>query len=105
MTISFDKVSVDSKANIYFDGNVVSHTVRFSDGKKKTLGLIFPGTYTFKTGAPERMEITSGFCRVKIAGQTQWTEYPAGTLFNVPGNSSFDIAVETDIAEYICSFE
>jgi uncharacterized protein YaiE (UPF0345 family) len=40
MTISFDKVSVDCKANIYFDGNVVSHTVRFDDGKKKTAGLI-----------------------------------------------------------------
>jgi purine/pyrimidine-nucleoside phosphorylase len=105
MTISFDNVSVDSKANIYFDGKVVSHTVRFGNGKKKTLGLIFPGTYTFKTGAPERMEITSGSCKAKIAGQTKWTVYPAGTQFDVPGSSSFDIAVETDIAEYICSFE
>ena len=35
---SFQNVTVDAKANVYFDGNVVSHTVHFSDGTKKTLG-------------------------------------------------------------------
>jgi hypothetical protein len=105
MTTSFDNVSVDCKANVYFDGNVVSHTVRFKDGKKKTVGLIYPGSYTFKTGAPECMEIISGCCKARTAGQQQWVSYSAGTLFKVPGNSSFDISVETDIAEYICSFE
>jgi len=100
----FDNVSVACKANIYFDGKVISHSVEFADGTKKTLGLIYPGTYTFNTGAPERMEIIAGGCRAKLAGQSDWTTYNAGSAFDVPGESSFDIAVDEGIAEYVCSF-
>jgi uncharacterized protein YaiE (UPF0345 family) len=39
----FAAVTVVTKANVYFDGNVVSHTVLFADASKKTLGLIRPG--------------------------------------------------------------
>ncbi|HEY3418750.1 MAG TPA: pyrimidine/purine nucleoside phosphorylase [Armatimonadota bacterium] len=101
----YDQVSVLTKANVYFDGNVVSHTVLFASGEKKTLGLIYPGAYNFGTGAPERMDIVSGACRVRLAGEEAWTAYAAGSFFQVPGNSSFDIAVEDGIAEYICSYE
>lgn len=101
----FDNVSVVCKANVYFDGKVVSHSVLFADGSKKTLGLIYPGSFNFGTGAPERMEVIAGTCRVRQAGQSEWTAYEAGTFFNVPGNSSFDIAVEEGVMEYVCSFE
>ena len=104
MSQKFDNVSVTCKANVYFDGKVVSHTVQFADGTKKTLGLIYPGTYNFKTGAPEIMEIIAGSCRARLQGAAEWTAYAAGTAFNVPGNSAFDITVENGIAEYICSF-
>ena len=56
----FDNVSVVCKANIYFDGRVISHSIVFADGTKKTLGLIYPGSYTFNTGAPEIMAIVAG---------------------------------------------
>jgi len=101
----FDNVSVVCKANVYFDAKVISHTVLFADGTKKTLGLIYPGQFTFNTGAPEKMEIISGTCRARQAGQSQWTTYAAGTFFKVPGNSAFDIAVDQAVVEYICSFE
>lgn len=103
--LQFDNVSVVCKANIYFDGKVVSHSVVFQDGAKKTLGLIYPGLYTFNTGAPEIMEIISGTCRAKLAGESECKEYAAGQAFNVPGESSFDISVEEGIVEYICSFD
>lgn len=103
--VQFDNVSVVCKANVYFDGKVVSHTIVFPDGAKKTLGLIYPGSYTFNTGAPERMEIIAGECRVKVAGESDWKTYTAATFFTVPGNSSFEISVDEGIAEYICSFE
>lgn len=99
-----DNVSVLCKANVYFDGKVISHTVLFPDGTKKTIGLIYPGTYHFSTGAPERMELVAGACTIKLAGQEAWTAYEAGTFFDVPGNSSFDIAVESGLMEYICSY-
>jgi uncharacterized protein YaiE (UPF0345 family) len=101
----FDNVSVVCKANVYFDGKVISHTVHFNDGKKKTIGLMYPGAYTFNTGAPEKMEIIAGECTVKVKGEQVSKVYKAGTLFNVPGNSSFDISISTGITEYICSFE
>jgi uncharacterized protein YaiE (UPF0345 family) len=63
----FDNVSVVKKASIYFDGRCVSHTVLFADGARKTVGVIFPGTLTFNTGAPEVMELNAGRCRVRLA--------------------------------------
>ena len=101
----FDDVSVICKANIYFEGKVISHTIFFSDREKKTIGLIFPGSFMFTTDAPEKMEITVGNCRARISGEEQWKFYPAGTSFMVPGKSCFEIAVDEGILEYICSFE
>lgn len=100
----FEGVTAVCKANVYFDGRVVSHTILFADGTKKTLGLIYAGDYHFGTAAPERMELVAGSCRVKLDGQDTWTEYNAGQAFDVPGDSGFDIAVANGIAEYICSY-
>jgi uncharacterized protein YaiE (UPF0345 family) len=101
---AFAGVTVHTKANVYFDGRVVSHTVLLPDGAKKTLGLIYPGSYHFGTGAPERMEIVSGACRVTLDGATAARDYPAATFFDVPGNSGFTIEVPGGLCEYICSF-
>lgn len=101
----FENVTAVTKANVYFDGKVVSHSILFKDGKKKTLGIIFPGSFTFNTDAAERMDITAGTCRAKLAGQSQWTTYAAGSGFSVPAKSSFEIAVDSATAQYICSFE
>ena len=55
----FTPVTAVTKANIYFDGKVVSHSILFPDGSKKTLGLIYPGKYHFGTEKAERMEIVA----------------------------------------------
>jgi hypothetical protein len=102
--IEFENVTAVAKANVYFDGKVVSHTLRFADGSKKTIGLIYPGQYHFGTDAPERMKVIAGSCRVKLDGSNEWNRYEAGTSFDVPGKSGFDISVESGIAEYVCSF-
>ena len=101
---NFENVTVRCKANIYFDGKVVSHAVRLSDGSEKTIGLIYPGTYHFNTGAPERMEVVAGGCRVQLQDSAAWQPYAAGEYFDIPGNSGFDITVEDGIMEYVCSF-
>lgn len=99
----FDAVSVVKKANVYFDGKCVSHTVQFPDGSKKTVGVILPASLTFNTGAPEIMEGVGGTCRVRIKGETDWTSYGEGESFNVPGNSSFEIACDAPY-HYVCHF-
>lgn len=100
----FSGVTAIAKANVYFDGKVVSHSIVFPGGEKKTLGLIYPGTYHFGTAAAERMEIVAGSCRVKLDGPDAWNDYSAGQLFDVPANSGFDIKVADGLCEYVCSF-
>ena len=100
----FDSVTVYTKANVYFDGKVVSHSILMPGGAKKTLGLIYPGSYHFGTAAPERMEIVAGSCRVTLDGQNAVKEYAAGSYFDVPGKSGFTIEVPDGLCEYICSF-
>jgi hypothetical protein len=100
----FTHVTAVTKANVYFEGKVVSHSILFPDGSKKTLGLIYPGEYHFGTDKAERMEIVAGNCSVKLDGNTDRTNFTAGQFFDVPAKSGFDIAVAGGICEYVCSF-
>jgi purine/pyrimidine-nucleoside phosphorylase len=92
-TTQFDQVSVIKRANVYFDGKCVSHTVLFADGSRKTLGVILPGTLNFGTDAAELMEVQAGKCRIRLEGSSEWQTYGAGESFSVPGMSRFDIEV------------
>ena len=103
MSDRFDAVSVVKKANVYFDGRCVSHTVMFPDGSRKTVGVIFPSKLTFNTAAPETMEIVGGLCRVRVAGESGWKEYRGGQRFAVAGSSSFEIET-VELLDYVCHF-
>ena len=100
----FDNVSVKKKANVYFDGKCVSHTVLLPNGTRSTIGVIFPSSLTFNTAAPELMEINLGSCKVRLKGEENWKTYNVGEKFTVPGNSSFDIEV-SEMLDYVCHFE
>jgi len=102
--LEFNGVTVPAKANVYFDGKVVSHSLVFPNGEKKTLGLIYPGAFHFGTAAAERMEIIAGHCRVKLDGEAAWNDYTSGQAFEVPATSGFDIEVAEGLCEYVCSF-
>ncbi len=104
-TPHFANVTAHAKANVYFDGKVVSHTIVLADGAKKTLGLIYPGEFHFGTAAAERMAIIAGHCRVRLDGTEAWQAHGPGSHFDVPASSGFDIAVGEGITEYVCSFE
>ena len=100
-----DKISatITTRANVYFDGKCVSHSIELADGTKKSVGVILPSTLKFNTGAPEVMELVDGECRVRQAGSDDWTPYSAGQSFDVPANSSFEIEV-THTLHYVCHF-
>ena len=105
MSDKFGNVSVGKKANVFFDGKCVSHSVYFPDGSRKTCGVILPGSQlTFNVGAPELMEITAGTCSVKIAGESAFKTYAAGDSFKVAENGSFEIRTAADTVDYVCSF-
>lgn len=88
------------KHNTYFDGKVQS--IGFERlGRRLTAGVIAPGEYHFGTDAPERMTVVSGELEAKVGDA--WKTYPAGTVFEVPGKSGFDVRA-TEPAAYVCEF-
>lgn len=99
----FENVSVVKAANIYFDGKITSRTIKFSNGARKTLGIMMPGEYEFNTSEQERMEILAGSVEIQLAGQAGWQIVTAGSSFEVDGNSSFKIKVES-VTDYCCSY-
>jgi purine/pyrimidine-nucleoside phosphorylase len=99
----FENVSVVKAANIYFGGKVISRTLRFPNGERKTLGIMQPGDYRFDTATQELMEILSGDVEVRLPGAEQWQRFGAGETFEVVANATFDIRV-LNLTDYCCSY-
>jgi uncharacterized protein YaiE (UPF0345 family) len=90
------------KHNQYFDGKVQS--IGFErNGRRATAGVIAPGEFHFGTDAPERMTVVSGELEVKVGERDAWRAYAAGTAFEVPGKSGFDVRASEPVA-YLCEF-
>ena len=99
----FHNVTVVKQANVYFDGKVISRTVKFDDGSIKTLGFMQIGEYTFNTASAELMEILSGELDVLLPNSNEWQRIIGGQAFNVPAQASFTMKVNQP-TDYICSF-
>jgi uncharacterized protein YaiE (UPF0345 family) len=99
----FTNVTIIKKANVYFNGNVTSRTVLFSNGSKKTLGVMLPGEYEFNTADKEIMEILSGDLDVLLPGESGWKKIKGGESFEVPANAKFSLNIRT-LTDYCCSF-
>jgi uncharacterized protein YaiE (UPF0345 family) len=90
------------KHNSYFEGKVQS--VGFErNGRRATVGVIDVGEFHFGTDAPERMTVTSGELQARLPGEAAFRAFPAGTAFEVPGKSGFDVKA-TAPAAYLCEF-
>jgi purine/pyrimidine-nucleoside phosphorylase len=90
------------KHNTYFDGKVQS--IGFErNGRRQTAGVIDCGEFHFNTDAPERMTVYSGELWAKLPGDSAWRAYPAGTAFEVPAKSGFDVKAAFPVA-YLCEF-
>lgn len=90
-------------ANIYFDGKVTIRKVKFSDGVVKTLGIMMPGSFEFKTEQHELMEISAGEMDILLPGEAKWRVIHGGESFEVPAKSSFKLKVKS-VVDYCCSY-
>lgn len=99
----FKNVTIIKKANIYFKGNVISYSVIFPDGSRKTLGVMLPGEYEFNTADKEIMEIISGDLDISLPNEEDWKTIKGGENFEVPAQSKFGVKVR-DITDYCCSY-
>ena len=88
--------------NTYFDGGVQSLGFE-PEGPRSTVGVIQPGAYRFDTAAPERMTVVAGELEVLVDGTTEWERHPTGTVFTIPGHSSFEVRT-TPPSAYLCEF-
>ncbi len=101
--MQFNNISIEKKANVYFNGNVTSRTVLFPDGTRKTLGIMMPGEYEFGTDSAELMEMLGGNMDVLLPNESEWKSYAEGDSFHVPAKSSFKLKVNT-VVDYCCSY-
>jgi hypothetical protein len=99
----FRDVTIVKKANVYFNGNVTSRSIIFSDGSKKTLGIMLPGIYEFNTAEREIMEIYAGDLDVLLPGTQEWKTIKGPDTFEVPAHSKFSLKVRS-LTDYCCSF-
>ncbi len=99
----FRNVSIVREANIYFSGKVVSRTVLFPDGSRKTLGIMLPGEYEFGTKEKELMEIMSGELDVLLPGEKNWKTIKNGQSFEVASDAKFQLKVKV-VTDYCCSY-
>ncbi len=100
--MQFDGVSVGKKANVFFDGKCVSHTVTLPDGTRKSVGVILPSTLRFDLSTREIMEVVDGTAHVSINGEPE-KAFPAGQSWTVEAGGYFIIRAE-DPVHYVCHF-
>lgn len=94
---------VQTKANVYFGGKCVSHSLTLADGSKKSVGVMLAGELSFTTGVAEIMECVAGACEFKIGDSQNWQSCKAAERFSVPANTAFAVRVASEY-HYICHF-
>ena len=81
----FDQRQRNQKANVYFDGRCVSHSLILADGGTQIRwGDPAGATLTFNTGAPEIMEVLAGQCSVQLKATRRNRAWHQS--FSVPGD-------------------
>jgi len=90
------------KVNEYFDGTVKSIAFTSAEGPA-TVGVMAPGEYEFGTAKREIMHVVSGALIVKLPGSDNWETFTAGSQFNVPADSKFQLQVKVETA-YLCEY-
>jgi len=90
------------KHNSYFEAQVQS--IGFErHGRRATVGVIDVGEFHFGTEAAERMTVLSGELQARLPGEASFRAFPAGTVFEVPARSGFDVKAPAPAA-YLCEF-
>ena len=100
--MQFDQVTVNKKANVFFDGKCVSQTVTLPSGERKSVGVILPSTLRFDLTTKEVMEVVDGTAHVSINGAAEQA-FAAGQSWAVEAGGYFVIRAEQPV-HYVCHF-
>ena len=91
------------KVNEYFGGRVKSIAVENEDGVA-TIGVMEAGEYEFGTSTVEIMTITGGTLDVMLPGESHWTKYSNGEVFEVEKDVRFKVKAMLPVA-YHCQYK
>jgi uncharacterized protein YaiE (UPF0345 family) len=100
--MQFDQVTVNKKANVFFEGKCISHTVTLANGERKSVGVILPSTLRFDLTTKEVMEVVDGTAHVSINGAPE-QPFAAGQSWTVEAGGYFVIRAEQAV-HYVCHF-
>ena len=100
---TFKNVTINKKANIYYDGAVTSRVIYLESGEMKSLGIMMPGNYELATDKKEIMEIQSGKLKIQLPGSDEWQSIDGTYTFEVPAKSKFKLEI-FEVTDYICSY-
>ena len=110
MSSVFERVTLRTRANVYFDGKCVSHAFTTANGEEKSAGVILgPNTELgFSTSKAEVMTCVGGSCEYRLRADEEgraraWITRVEGESFAIEENSSFEIRVK-DAYHYVCSY-
>jgi len=101
--MEFSNISIAKEANILYNGNITSRSITFSDGSKKTLGIMLAGEYELNTVNKSIIDINSGTLEVMLPAE-DWVEYVGPASIEIAQNSKYKLRV-TSLVDYCCSFE
>ena len=96
-------IKVTTKANIYWNGKVVSRTCYRKDGSKFTLGIITAGTYTFDVCDKEVVSLIAGEAEIILPDETEWRVVKTPDVFEIPAHSKYQIRTPETV-EYLCDY-
>ena len=91
------------KVNEYFGGSVKSIAVENEEGTA-TVGVMEAGEYEFGTSTIEIMTITGGTLEVMLPGETIWTTYTKGGIFEVEKDVRFKVKALLQVS-YHCLYK
>jgi uncharacterized protein YaiE (UPF0345 family) len=69
-----------------------------------TVGVLDVGAFEFSTSKKEVVTVVSGCLKVKLPGESQFADYPAGSSFTVAADETFHLQVEVQTA-YLCTYQ
>ncbi len=90
------------KTNEYFDGKVKSIAFQ-TETLPATMDVMAAGEYEFGTAAKGKMTVVSGALSVKLPDSNEFKICKAGSSFNVPADSKFNVKVACETA-YLCLY-
>ncbi len=91
------------EVNEYFEGKVKSLVIESEEGRK-TIGVMEPGEYEFKTETKEIMTVLLGEISVYYEEGDEWEDFGVGSSFDAEAQSTLKVKCAQSAA-YLCEYE